>query len=103
MTNAFDTWRSRVNVKSEVERERDGDGNTMRLLRATAAGTMFLSTFVLCLALAPASRCYAQTGDQASAPTKVAELNDPEKAASDGSATVGTTPTAPPTPAVAVS
>jgi hypothetical protein len=96
MTNAFSKRRSCSEAKSDFEPEKDGNVKTMRPLpRTTAAGAIFLSMFVLCLAFAQGSRCYAQTHAQPDSQTKVAALHETLPGGSDASATDSTAP--PPT------
>ena len=101
-TSAFITRRSCSETRSDFEPERNGDVKTMRLLpRTAAAGAMFLSMFVLGLAFAQGSRCYAQAQaqPQAQTQTKVAELHEPAQPLSTGpAAAVGTTASTAPSP-----
>jgi hypothetical protein len=101
-TSAFITRRSCSETRSDFEPERNGDVKTMRLLpRTAAAGAMFLSMFVLGLAFAQGSRCYAQAQaqPQAQTQTKVAELHEPAQPLSTGPvAATGTTASTAPSP-----
>ncbi len=59
------------------------------LLCATTNGAIFLAAFVLCLALAQGSRCYAQAQAQPQSQVQLAKASQPDNASSEEPALVG--------------